>query len=437
MRALAALLLFPVFAQAAITLDSATGGNDFPVGTPVALSHTIGSGSDTVLLVGVSEESGATPNAPTYNGTTMTLCTSSYIEESTNSVRWYYLLDASLPAAGAHNVAITFGAGSGRGGLTAISFDGVDQSAPACNLTGSATSGTTLTTGTISSGDMAVALYAYNVSGSSFTPGAGQTEFSDVAGSLDSHGASYKALSGSTTMSATTASSITLGGVISAAVLTEAAAAQTVTYDQTNYSLDDLITATATGFTGTLTTITEQAGSDTISAEAGASSSSANFVTGALADYVASGSANNTQWGVDLTWQITDGTDTATDTFTIDAPTNGSSGWFQGAVTCNKGACPGDSVIEVLGFTGLAANDDLYCRTLSGALNASAGMSDQGVLAWDTPSGEIECRWFDESLTVWSAVATETYTAPPASCPGMLSSVLLPVLRSALCASPR
>lgn len=211
-----------------------------------------------------------------------------------------------------------------------------------------------------------------------------------------------------------------------------AAPSTSVVYNQSNYSLNDLVEASATGFSGTLTTITEQAGGDTISAEAGASSSAANFTTRALSEYTASGSANNTKWGVSRTWRITDGTDTADDTFTIDAPTNGSTSWFQSAITCNKGACPGDSVIEVLNFTGFAANDDLYCRTLSGTLNASAGMSDQGVLAWDSESGEIECRWFDESGVVWSAVATNTYTAPVTTCPKQLQAPLQPPIHEPL-----
>lgn len=412
-RFLTILALIPGLSWGALTLDQATNGNEFIVTAPTALSHAIGSGSDRILLVGVSEESNATPSAPTYNGTTMTLCTNSYVEEATNSVRWYYLLDASLPSTGTYDVAVTFGSGSGRGGLTAISYEGAEQVAPTCNITGSATSGTTITSASFSSGDVAIAHYNYNVAASSFAPGAGQTEFSDVAATLYTHGASYKTVSGSTTMSATTASNITLGGVISVATISEAAPSQTVTFNQSNYALDDLIEATATGYSGTLSTMTVTGG-DTISPEAGASSAAADYTTKALSEYTASGSANNTQWGVSLTGTIAP--DNATDTFVIDAPATSVDFFFNAA--CASASCPTDSLIHATNGVSttqdVAVNDDVYCRFTSGSgtINASGVPMFSG-------NAVIECRRFQESTTSWGNAGELTFTAANDDCVGV------------------
>lgn len=211
--------------------------------------------------------------------------------------------------------------------------------------------------------------------------------------------------SNSNTVTTTDTGNDKYGAVI---IFGEAAASATVSFDATNYALGATVTATATGYSGTLTTLS-LTGGDSISANGGASSASATYTVPALAAYVSGGVADNTQWGVSLTGTVAP--DNATDTLTIDAPADSSTSDFENAVTCSKGACDSDSVVETMGLTGFAANDDLYCRATDGELD-SAGVDSGGVPWWATSTGTLECRWYDESGSVWSATSTIEYTAP-------------------------
>ena len=62
-------------------------------------------------------------------------------------------------------------------------------------------------------------------------------------------------------------------------------------------------------FAGTITTMTTAEG-DAISAEGGADTCDADFIIPAVSNFVASGSMQNSKWGVAATWTVGDGTTT-------------------------------------------------------------------------------------------------------------------------------
>lgn len=121
-------------------------------------SHTVGSGSDRVLLVGTRVRDANAQNqtlatAVTYNGTSLTLyreyaLLSSGLGEYLG-VQWWRLV---APPSGAANVVVTWGNGvPQQGGAVAISLSGVGQATPLeafgeTNGTGSLTTVASVTT---------------------------------------------------------------------------------------------------------------------------------------------------------------------------------------------------------------------------------------------------------------------------------------------------
>lgn len=132
----------------AIALDAATSSSSTASST-LTFSHTV-AGSDRVLMVGVSWQTGAVNNATvtgvTYNGVAMTL-----VDEQAPPDPFNQTLGASLwrlvaPATGTHNVVITISNTSDviLGGAT--SWTGVDQTTPlGTSAKATAQSGTTAT----------------------------------------------------------------------------------------------------------------------------------------------------------------------------------------------------------------------------------------------------------------------------------------------------
>lgn len=122
--------------------SSASGGSD----NAFTISHTIGAGSDRVLIVGFSSEDGTAadqvPSTVTYNSTAMTAVTSATTSEGTNRVDMYYMLETDLPSTGAYSLVVTFTDTCQNFHGMSYSFSNVAQEAP----TGNANTATTSTT---------------------------------------------------------------------------------------------------------------------------------------------------------------------------------------------------------------------------------------------------------------------------------------------------
>ena len=102
--------------QAAIAFDSASRAASTATGTTsISWSHTIGSGTDRFLLVGVAVEDVSTTDANiasvTYNNVALTAVPGSKISGGGSGIiqtQMFYGFGTSLGAAGAHTVTVTF-----------------------------------------------------------------------------------------------------------------------------------------------------------------------------------------------------------------------------------------------------------------------------------------------------------------------------------------
>ena len=137
--------------RAAITYDNASSSFAAAPATSHTFSHTIGSGSNRLLVVLVATEDGTAADAVvsgvTYNGVAMTLVPSSrstHTGTGTNESAIFYLLNASLPTAGAYNVQITTAGTTDIIG-SAISLFGVRQQAAEAVATNTSTVNTVST----------------------------------------------------------------------------------------------------------------------------------------------------------------------------------------------------------------------------------------------------------------------------------------------------
>lgn len=110
-------------------------GGTSPLSTTV--SHTIGGGSNRLVVVACEARSNAATTLAfttvTYNGTNMTQAATIPDVGIRNRASIYYLLDSSLPAAGTYNVVVTASTTVGSLGLqvaaAVYSFTGAKQSA--------------------------------------------------------------------------------------------------------------------------------------------------------------------------------------------------------------------------------------------------------------------------------------------------------------------
>src|SRR3989344_1612237 len=112
----------------------------------VSFSHTIGSGTNMILLVGVEQSSNTSDGTPpvvssvTYNGVNLTQITSRNFSAApaTREDLWYL----TNPSSGLHNIVVTTASGISKTLIAAgISFSGVDQSSPIRGTAGSAGNG--------------------------------------------------------------------------------------------------------------------------------------------------------------------------------------------------------------------------------------------------------------------------------------------------------
>lgn len=147
------------------------------------------------------------------------------------------------------------------------------------------------------------------------------------------------------------------------------------------------LTVTASPVFGSAMTTLTSPGGDTISAESGATTSSATFLIPALTQFASGGSMNNTRIGTSGSWTVTDGTDNATALLTIQPP----SGYIVKTLTATTGAIPADITGEAIGDDILVWGDDLLDVDTVGDVNVSA-----------IPT-TVNYRWYDVSGSAWQA----------------------------------
>ncbi len=99
-------------------------------------SHTIGSGSNRILLVFLffqEQEASPTSITITYNSVAMTLVGRFDTGQFDRTLAIYMLKESQLPTTGSYTVSFSFGATEYYAGGGAVSFDGVDQTTAAHN----------------------------------------------------------------------------------------------------------------------------------------------------------------------------------------------------------------------------------------------------------------------------------------------------------------
>lgn len=95
----------------AIAFDNSGSGSQFRNGSSSASwSHTLGSGSNRMVLIGGGAIGNAaiTMTGATFNGTAATALDTSIPIESNRVEGWFYVLESSLPVAGTYTVTATF-----------------------------------------------------------------------------------------------------------------------------------------------------------------------------------------------------------------------------------------------------------------------------------------------------------------------------------------
>jgi hypothetical protein len=245
--------LAAVSSSAAISFDNAAT----KVSTNAASAswtHTVGSGSDRILIVGLATEdtssSVLTVKAITCNGIAMTAvsnATATAGSSTLDKTQLFYLLN---PTAGSNTVAVTFSGAVNGVSAGSVSLSGVAQSAPAAAGINTATSGTTISASVAvaTAGSWLVDVANSGASNATLTPGSGQTKRWGV-GQTNSGGA------GSTATPATGTASVSWTASSSSQL-----------------ALSVVVLAPSGGTTVTAPTITSQPVSQTVSV-----SSSATF----------------------------------------------------------------------------------------------------------------------------------------------------------------
>lgn len=186
----------------AITLDAVTAAGTAWVnmGTSYSFSHTVGSGSDRLLLVWVGNGSTAdTVSAVSYNGVSMTL--SKKQARSDNALYGYvwYLVN---PDSGAHNVTITHSSAETFANSGAASFTGCYQGAPEATTGGNPTA-TSLTLTVTTTSDNCWLFGGFYASGATMSAGSGTTFIGTSTGTtISAHSNGAKTPAGSHSMSA-------------------------------------------------------------------------------------------------------------------------------------------------------------------------------------------------------------------------------------------
>lgn len=165
---------FSSSASAAIAFDAAASKSATNAAS-VSWSHTVGSGSNMMLVVGISLEdtnsADATISSVTYNGVAMTAVPNSVATDGSSTFDRSQLYYLANPAAGAHTVAINFAGAVNGVSAGSISLSGVATSAPTA-ATSILDSGSSITTSinVTTAGSWLVDAVCSGASSVSFTP---------------------------------------------------------------------------------------------------------------------------------------------------------------------------------------------------------------------------------------------------------------------------
>jgi hypothetical protein len=170
-------------------------------------SHTIGSGSNRILLVCFffqEQESSPTALTVTYNSVAMTQVGQFNMGQYDDTLAMFILKEASMPTAGSYTVSVSFGATEYYAGGGAYSWDGVDQTTAAHNFQSG--EGNTLTPTidvTSATGEVAVDMMKGQTADTLTSNQTQRWDRWDASGTLAGHRGSSAAGAASVTMSYT------------------------------------------------------------------------------------------------------------------------------------------------------------------------------------------------------------------------------------------
>lgn len=144
--------------------------------TTVSVTHTLASGSNRIALAFVALQTNSVTGV-TYGGVAMTQLGT--VNNGTEKLYVYYLLESSMPANGSKTVTATFNSSSG-GGISVFTLQNVKQSAPSTPVTNSS-GGASYLSASVSVGaqkSWAISVVFATIAGS-FTHDSGQVEVTD------------------------------------------------------------------------------------------------------------------------------------------------------------------------------------------------------------------------------------------------------------------
>lgn len=288
-----------------------------------------------------------------------------------------------------------YSSGSHFAGSSVGDDDGCDEAAPAISTT---------------DGDTVVSFHTCSATSDTTTPATGYTERVDRS-QLWNYFVYDKTIS-STGTETPGAVNTTAGGSAESAIFTlslaPAAASPVGSVDDTSPTPGTTITYTGSVAHGnTITTLTSPDG-DAISAEAGATTSSADFIIPAVTEFASGESMAATEWDASGTWLVGDGTSNASVTMEIDPP---NADWF--GQVCDPLADDGSNVFPNPPIED--ATDDYYANFTSGISqevlcngSTSAASSSWGGIAYlydDSASS-----WVDPVSFMVQPLGVVTYT---------------------------
>jgi hypothetical protein len=121
------LLLIPQICDGAIAYDAQAGMNGDSSASSFTYSHTVGTGSDRFLVVGIRTSfTGDLITGVTYGGTAMTF----QVKETTTTWFYTYIYTLVNPASGANNVVVSLSSSQGGVYPRSVSYTGVHQTSP-------------------------------------------------------------------------------------------------------------------------------------------------------------------------------------------------------------------------------------------------------------------------------------------------------------------
>ncbi|WP_461175385.1 DUF4347 domain-containing protein, partial [Uliginosibacterium flavum] len=238
----------------AIVQDSVSTATTTSVGaSSLSFAHTVGTGTNGILIVEYATRGTTSPDSITYNGVALTrLDTNSNSTVVTTEI-WYL----KTPAAGTHNIVITMPGAAKEFTVGASSYFNVDQTATFGTVAKATGTGTAVSVNVVSaSGDLVIDAIATRQQTSNPSTGAGQTQrWTNTCGvsSADPLGAgSSEAGAASVTMSWTLSGSqewatlgVSLNAAPSVAPVVSSAGALTITQDAVTTAATSTLGATS------------------------------------------------------------------------------------------------------------------------------------------------------------------------------------------------